>query len=76
MTNWVPVVIDANGQLGTINPQTGGGMPVPTLSGAAEADRLAAITDVVHAQQQQLQDQQTTIADLQARLARLEAGRK
>jgi hypothetical protein len=70
VTNWLPVVIDATGKLGTINPQTGGGMPAPLSK-----------TDVTVVQlQHQVRDQQTTITDLRAtiadqgaRLARLES---
>jgi hypothetical protein len=53
----VPVFIDANGQLGTLTP------PVVTGSGTLSVSQL----------QQQVREQQTTIADLRARLARLEA---
>jgi hypothetical protein len=54
----VQVFIDANGQLGTLTPPVGGGTNV---------------TAPVAMLQQQVEDQRTTIADLRARLARLEA---
>ena len=70
VTNWLPVVIDASGKLGTINPQSGGGMPIPTASARTPTNAM----DVTVVQlQQQVRDQQTTIVDLSARLARLEA---
>ncbi len=53
----VQVFIDANGQLGTVTPGVQSG------TGTASVSQL----------QQQLQDQQTTIADLRARLTKLEA---
>jgi IPT/TIG domain-containing protein len=73
----LPVVIDANGQLGTMDvplwwtPIPSGQVATRQLEDAI--DRLAAVTEVNNVQQQQLQDQQTVIADLRARLARLEA---
>ena len=57
--SYLPVVVDANGQLGTLTP------PVQ-LSGGATATPLSVL-------QQQVQEQQTTIAALLARLERLEA---
>jgi hypothetical protein len=53
----VQVFIDANGQLGTSTP--------PVITGT--------VTTPVSHLQQQVEDQRTTIADLRARLARLEA---
>jgi hypothetical protein len=47
--------------LGTVNPQTGGGLPVPVSS------------EVTTALAQQLRDQATLIAELRARLASVEA---
>jgi hypothetical protein len=65
ITGGLPVVINANGQLGIaalpvtfIGPPGGSGTEPPAM---------------VAQLQQQVQDQQTTIADLSARLARLEA---
>src|ERR1700730_14320523 len=55
----VQVFIDANGQLGTLTPGV--------VSGSGS------IPVMVSQLQQQVRDQQTTIADLSARLARLEA---
>jgi hypothetical protein len=51
------VFIDANGRLGTVTPG------VLSRTGTTSVSQL----------QQQLQDQQTTIADLRARLTKLEA---
>jgi hypothetical protein len=82
ITGGVPVVIDANGQLGTVNPQSGSGLPVPLSSIASSPAPNSAVnsaTTIVQLQQQ-VRDQQTTnaelratIADQGARLARLEA---
>ncbi len=54
----VPVFVDANGQLGTLTP--------PVASGTGTTPAPLALD-------QQVQEQQATIADLRARLARLEA---
>jgi hypothetical protein len=59
VTGGLPVVIDANGQLGTTS--------------VAVTDSMAVLTKVAQEQQQHLHDQQVAIADLQARLARLES---
>jgi hypothetical protein len=71
------VVIDANGQLGTVNPETGGGIPFPLSTRAPNpapngAVNGASVAATVAQLRQQVRDQQTTIADLTARLARLE----
>jgi hypothetical protein len=70
---WRQVVIDANGQLGTINPQTGGGLPIPVSTSAGLTDGLAAVTKRMQTQEQQLKDQQATIAELQKELAGVKA---
>ena len=67
VTNWLPVVIDASGKLGTINPQTGGGKPAPLLSTVVQLQQQ------VREQQATIAAQGATIADLSARFARLEA---
>ncbi len=54
----VQVFVDANGQLGTLT--------APVASGTGTTPAPLAL-------EQQVQDQQATIADLRARLARLEA---
>jgi hypothetical protein len=61
----LPVVVDANGQLG-IAPLPVMFIGPPGQSGIEPPATFAQL-------QQQLRDQQTTIADLSARLVRLEA---
>ena len=51
------------------SPPGGSGVALPASIGASEA----ALTQIVHQLQQQLQDQQATNADLRTLLARLEA---
>jgi hypothetical protein len=65
--SYLQVVVDANGQLGTLTP------PVQ-LSGGATATPLSVLQQQVQGQQATIAAQQATIEDLVARLARLEAG--
>jgi hypothetical protein len=62
------VVIDANGQLGTADL-----VAAQDRKSLATMDIVAVLTKVAQGQQQQLDAQQATIADLQAHLARLES---
>jgi hypothetical protein len=66
VTNWLPVVIDASGKLGRINPQTGGGIPAPLST-------VVQLQQQVRNQQTTITDLRATIADQSARPARLEA---
>jgi hypothetical protein len=62
VSNYLPVVIDPNGQLGTVNPQSGGGLPTP-LAAPSYASRLAEL-------QQQLAALQVRLAELEARVGK------
>jgi hypothetical protein len=62
-SGFVPVYINAAGQLGTA-------LPRPVTGSGGQSVAPTGVLDVVS---QQLQDMQTTIADLRARLAELEA---
>jgi hypothetical protein len=65
----VQVYVDANGQLGTLTPPiaSGGGTVGP------QAGPPSALEQQVQAQQATIAEMQTLVADLRARLARLEA---
>jgi hypothetical protein len=66
----MPVLIDADGRLGTLLPSASVGGAVPLAApGRALADALTRLTAVTR----QVQDQEATIAALRVRLARLEA---
>ena len=71
ITGGVPVVIDANGQLGVrAAPQTGGVTPPATPAGmtSAEREQMAALAALVEMQQTAIDGQRTTIEELRAAL--------
>ena len=70
---YLPVVVSASGQLGTLIPAVLTGGPATLVTPAAVEQQLEEQRAINAAQQASIAAQQATIENLMARLARLEA---